>query len=249
MRCFFHPPFLSIWANRHYQTGNCLYLFLSIDAKNWFLCWHLQFSKMFSEISALRYVSVMHAIWLRTKSKVLFYCARVILRASFARSKWVLASTTATAAKTSLKMNLRFSNFIALIPIHWKCLVLRRQQTISRRLNKLTVLILRLLKLTCSDNNSWQLQKTRPRVNYKIRVTVNQKNEIWSLKTHACDCVTRDSKCLLSTFALKTPLPVLLKIHVILLSLWGFYVLFCFFLYSLELLYCPFNINTYTVKA
>ena len=40
--------------------------------------------------------------------------------------------------------------------------------------------------------------KTRPRVNYKIRVTVNQKNEIWSLKTHACDCVTRDSKCLLS---------------------------------------------------
>ena len=32
--------------------------------------------------------------------------------------------------------------------------VLRRQQTISRRLNKLTVLILRLLKLTCSDNNS-----------------------------------------------------------------------------------------------
>ena len=30
----------------------------------------------------------------------------------------------------------------------------RRQQTISRRLNKLTVLILRLLKLTCSDNNS-----------------------------------------------------------------------------------------------
>ena len=40
--------------------------------------------------------------------------------------------------------------------------------------------------------------KTRPRVNYKIRVTVNQKNEIWSLKTHVCDCVTRDSKCLLS---------------------------------------------------
>ena len=33
-------------------------------------------------------------------------------------------------------------------------IVLRRQQTISRRLNKLTVLILRLLKLTCSDNNS-----------------------------------------------------------------------------------------------
>ena len=33
-------------------------------------------------------------------------------------------------------------------------IVLRRQQTISRRLKKLTVLILRLLKLTCSDNNS-----------------------------------------------------------------------------------------------
>ena len=37
---------------------------------------------MFSEISALRCVSVMHALSLRTKSKVLFYCARVILRAT-----------------------------------------------------------------------------------------------------------------------------------------------------------------------
>ena len=53
----------------------------------------------------------------------------------------------------------------------------------------------------------------------------------------------------LKHIALKAPLPVLLKIRVTLLSLWGFYVLFCFFFYSLELLYFPFHINTDTVNA
>ena len=70
--------------------------------------------------------------------------------------------------------------------------LLRRQQTISRRLNKLTVLILRLLKLTCSDNNSWQQQKTRPRVNYKIRVTVNKKK--WNLITKNSRVRLRDAR-------------------------------------------------------
>ena len=45
-----------------------------------------------------------------------------------------------------------------------------------------------------SDNNS----KPWLRANYKIRVTVNQKVKSDHNKTYAYNCVTRDSKCLLS---------------------------------------------------